>query len=62
MNKEVHWGWVVAAIVLAGVVLIGGLYWQDKKSTAAHEKDRPEGGAGERSDGTTGRAGARGER
>lgn len=62
MNKEVHWGWVVAAIVLAVLVLIGGLYWQDKKRTAEHEKYRQEVVAGEQRYGTPASAISREER
>ncbi|GIV20482.1 MAG: hypothetical protein KatS3mg023_2233 [Armatimonadota bacterium] len=42
MNKEVHWGWVVAAIVVAILILVGGLWWQDKKRTAEYIKYRQE--------------------
>lgn len=52
MNREVHWGWIVAAIVVAVLILVGGLYWQDKKRTAEHERYRQEVVAGERRYGT----------
>jgi len=52
MNKEVHWGWVVAIIAVAILLLVGGLWWQDKKRTAEYVKYRQEVVAGEQRVGT----------
>ncbi|GIV15451.1 MAG: hypothetical protein KatS3mg022_0886 [Armatimonadota bacterium] len=62
MNKEVHWGWVVAAIVVAILILVGGLWWQDRKRTAEYIKYRQEVVAGEQRIGSPAGAISREER
>lgn len=62
MNKEVHWGWVVAAIVVAILILVGGLWWQDKKRTAEYIQYRQEVVAGEQRIGSPAGAISREER
>ncbi len=47
MNREIDWRWVIVAVVVAVLVIVGGLYWQDKRRTAELARYREEAVRGE---------------